>query len=68
MEENYEFLQTMENISRLSFEIQVIYSKLTLLEVSKDITEDYDKQKKDLLDQLAILIDEETEYYAYEPD
>ena len=65
MEENYEFLQTMENISRLSFEIQVIYSKLTLLEVSKDITEDYDKQKKDLLDQLAILIDEETEYYAF---
>ena len=59
MEENLELLQALEEISRLSFEIQIIYSRLTLLEVSKDITENYEQEKKLLLDSLALLLEEE---------
>ena len=65
MEENLELLQALEEISRLSFEIQIIYSRLTLLEVSKDITENYEQEKKLLLDSLALLLEEEKE--AYKP-
>lgn len=55
----------LEDIARITFELQIIYSRLTLLEVSKDIEPNYEKDKKELLDALAILKEEEKE--AYKP-
>ena len=66
MEDNtLEILTILEQITEITFRIQIVYSNLTLLEVSKDITSDYNNKKKDLLDSLSLLLKEEEN--AYEP-
>ncbi len=56
-------LELFEKISQITFDIKVAYSKLTLLEVSKDIEVNYNEDKKKLLDYLSIRLKDEEEAY-----
>ena len=53
----------LENITKITFTIMINYSRLALLEISKDISPDYEKKKKILLAAIALLKIEEEKIY-----
>lgn len=60
-----EILSILEQIAKITYQIQIIYIRLTLLEVSRDIEDNYVSLKKQYLEELFLLKEQEDE--AYKP-
>lgn len=60
-----ETLNQLNEITEISFKIAIIYNGLILLEIFKDINDNYLSQKKTFLEQLQILLEDEKEAYSF---
>ena len=60
-----EILKNLEKCSRLAYYIEITYTRLSLLEVSKNMISDYNKQKEDLINTLKSYIKAEDKAYEY---